>query len=388
MILEKDEEAGLNGEYGEGVQAAYRILLAVGKAMGAQRLIPITSAHISGVNYYNIGDAGLEFLEDMSEKARFSVKTTINPCGAPLAGEFSIKFPDDLVNAQKRIVRAFSKMGAQGSCNCVPFEGENAPGRGEHVSWAESNAVVYGNSVAGIMTNRESGLSALAAAIVGKTPYYGLHIEENRKSKDFVNVTVKLQGGAQFAALGYFIGKRFRDVVGITGIDGASHVELKSLAASIGTYGPMGMFNIVKSGNGIEFSKSELDESMAKISGAEEGDVILIGCPFLSAEEVFQIARSLKGRVMLKRTYLFTYRSSYEEIREKGIYEELKNAGVEVFTDVCPSLSRIPELLGAKSVITDSGKGSFYMNASSRVGIKMMNRDDILSGYSKPIDKK
>jgi len=256
------------------------------------------------------------------------------------------------------------------------------------VSWAESNAVVYGNSVLGIMTNRESGLSALASAIVGKTPYYGLHIEENRKSKDFVNVAVKLHGGAQYAALGYFIGKRFRDVVGITGIVGATHAELKSLAASVGTYGPLGMFNIEMKGNGIEFGKRELEESIAKISDADEGDVIIIGCPFLSEEEIFQFASLLKGRVMLKRTYLFTYRSLHDKIREKGVYEDLKKAGVEVLTDVCPSLSRIPELLGAESVITDSGKASFYMKASSRVGIKMMNREDILSCYSKPVHEK
>ncbi|MDG6928088.1 MAG: aconitase X catalytic domain-containing protein [Nitrososphaerota archaeon] len=383
MILEKDEEKGLNGEYGEGIQSAYRILVAVGKAMGAERMIRITSAHISGVNYHNIGDAGLDFLEDMSRTSRFSVKTTINPCGAPLEGDYGIEFPKDLVDSQLRIVNAFRKMGAQGSCNCVPFEGENAPQRGEHVSWAESNAVVYGNSIAGIMTNRESGLSALAAAVVGKTPYYGLHIEENRKPKEFVNVTIKLDGGPQFAALGYFLGRRFRDVVGISGISGATHTELKALAASVGTYGPMGMFGVVQNGTGVEFGKAELEESLAKISDSADGEAIVLGCPFLSADEVSQFARSLKGRTMVKKTYLFTYRSSFDELKASGYYDDLKRAGVEILPDVCPTLSRIPELLGVRSIITDSGKASFYMKASSKVGIKMMKREDIISAYSK-----
>ncbi|MGC8661086.1 MAG: aconitase X catalytic domain-containing protein [Nitrososphaeria archaeon] len=383
MMLEKDEEMGLQGEYGEGVQSAYRILVAVGKALGAQRMIRITSAHISGVNYHNIGDAGLDFLEDMSRTSRFSVKTTINPCGAPLEGDFSIGFPRDLVDSQRRIISAFRKMGAQGSCNCVPFEGENAPRPGEHVSWAESNAVVYGNSVAGIMTNRESGLSALAAAVVGKTPYYGLHIEENRKPKEFINVTVKLDGGPQFAALGYFLGKKFRDVVGITGISVATHTELKALSASVGTYGPMGMFSLVQAGSGTEFGKAELEESLARISDSDDGEVIVLGCPFLSPGEISEFARLLKGRTMIKKTYLFTYRSSFDELRANGRYDELKRAGVEILPDVCPTLSRIPELLGVRSVITDSGKASFYMKASSKIGIKMMKKEDIISAYSK-----
>lgn len=383
MMLEKDEERGLQGEYGDGVQSAYRILVAVGKALGAERLIRITSAHISGVNYHNIGDSGLDFLEDMSRTSRFSVKTTINPCGAPLEGDFGIGFSKELIDSQRRIVSAFRKMGAQGSCNCVPFEGENAPQPGEHVSWAESNAVVYGNSVAGIMTNRESGLSALAAAVVGKTPYYGLHIEENRKPKEFINVTVKLEGGPHFAALGYFLGKKFRDVVGITGISGATHTELKALSASVGTYGPMGMFSLVQSGSGTEFGKAELEESLARISDSDDGEVIILGCPFLSPAEISELVRSLNGRVMVKKTYLFTYRSSFDEIKTDGRYDELKRAGVEILPDVCPTLSRIPELLGVKSVITDSGKASFYMKASSKVGIKMMKREDIISVYSK-----
>ncbi|MEM3196458.1 MAG: aconitase X catalytic domain-containing protein [Conexivisphaerales archaeon] len=383
MILEKDEEKGLKGEYGEGVQSAYRILVAVGKAMGAERMIRITSAHISGVNYHNIGDAGLDFLEDMSRTSRFSVKTTINPCGAPLEGDFGIKFSKDLVDSQLRIINAFRKMGAQGSCNCVPFEGENIPQQGEHVSWAESNAVVYGNSIAKIMTNRESGLSALAAAIVGKTPFYGLHIEENRKPKEFINVTVKLDGGPEFAALGYFLGKNFKDVVGISGINGATHTELKALSASVGTYGPMGMFCLVQTGSGIEFGKAELEESLASISDSDDGEIIVLGCPFLSSEEISEFAMSLKGRVMIKKTYLFTYKSSFDKLKANGHYEELKRAGIEVLYDVCPSLSRIPELLGVRSIITDSGKASFYMKASSKVRLKMMKRKDIVLAYSK-----
>lgn len=382
MILNSEEQKGLNGEYGEGVQSAYRILSAVGKAFGAERLIGISSAHISGVNYHNIGDAGLELLEDMARSSKFSVKTTINPCGAPLEGEFSIEFSKELVDMQRRIVNAFRKMGAQGSCNCVPYEGENAPARGEHVSWAESNAVVYGNSVVGLMTNRESGLSALASAVVGKTPYYGLHIEENRKPKKFVNVTVKLEGGPHFAALGYFVGKKYTEVVGISGIDDASRLDLKSLSASIGTYGPMGMFSMEK-GDGVEFGKRELEESLAQISNSEDGDVIVFGCPFISFNEIAELAVSLRGRKFIKRAYAFTYRSAYNEASSKGYLDELKNAGMELLPDVCPTLSKIPELLGVKSVITDSGKASFYMRASSKVGIKMMKRDDIVQSYSR-----
>lgn len=151
----------LKGEYGDAQQIAYRILYAIGNGANADRLMDTKTSHISGVNYHNIGDAGLQLLEDMAKTARFVIPTTINPCGVQVSPPIHLNFKQDLYEKQERILAAFAKMGSRGSYTCIPYEYDNVANMGDHVSWAESSAVLYGNSVLGIMTNRESGLSAL-----------------------------------------------------------------------------------------------------------------------------------------------------------------------------------------------------------------------------------
>ncbi len=383
MELNKAEEKILAGEYGEGMRLAMEVLVAVGRAMNATGLIDITSAHISGVNYYNIGDAGLELISDISKTARFSVKTTINPCGPSISSDADILFNKHDVEKQKEIYEAFRRMGAVGGCNCVPYEGTNAAGPGEHVSWAESNAVVFGNSVLGVYTNRESGLSALAAAVVGKTPLYGLHVEENRRPKAFVRLESALKGESEYGALGHYIGKKFKETVGIIGIRRATRLELKTLSASIGTYGSLGMFKLAeipeKGAEVVDISKEELKESLSSISSDVKPDAVFIGCPFTTAEEITDILNSLNGKRPSIPVYIFTYSEAYEDISRKFNIKSLRENNVHLIRDTCPSLSKVPEIIGAKAVLTDSSKASFYLKASSGVRVAVMDRESVIS---------
>ena len=162
MLLTKDEMDALDGKHGDALASAYRILSAIGEATDAERLVPINWAHVSGVNYNTIGDAGLKFIEKFSAGARTAVRTTINPMGYDRFKPGGI--PGAFKEKQARIVSAYERMGVEPSFTCTPYEVFEIPDRGTPVSFAESNAAVFANSMHGLRTNRESALSALASA--------------------------------------------------------------------------------------------------------------------------------------------------------------------------------------------------------------------------------
>ena len=181
MELAREEDRALGGEYGETLATAYRILVAIGQATDAKKLVPIKWAHISGVNYNTIGEEGLRFLERFSASAKFAVKTTINPMGYDRSKPEDI--PSTFQKRQEIIARSYEQMGATPSFTCTPYEVFDLPQKGTSVSFAESNAAVFSNSILGLRTNRESALSALASSVTGKTPLSDLRLEEARIPK-------------------------------------------------------------------------------------------------------------------------------------------------------------------------------------------------------------
>src|SRR5213592_1665557 len=126
---------------------AMQILLALSHISEAERLVPVTSAHVSGASYKMIGDPGLEFLEDFARDARVVVPTTVNPLGTDLAQWQELGVPPEFAERQGRIARAYETMGVRPSFSCTPYLIGFRPGFGEHVAWAESNAVCFANSV-------------------------------------------------------------------------------------------------------------------------------------------------------------------------------------------------------------------------------------------------
>ncbi|HYY71181.1 MAG TPA: aconitase X, partial [Nitrososphaeraceae archaeon] len=175
MQLTADEEKSLDGDQGETVASAYRILLAIGEATDAEKLVPIKWVHISGVNYNTIGDSGVQFLEKFSSNAKVAVKTTINPMG--FDRNKTNRLSENFIKKQKSIVKSYEAMGTLPSFTCIPYEIFDIPEKGSMVSFAESNAAVFSNSTLGLLTNKESSLSALASSVTGKAPLSDLRIE-------------------------------------------------------------------------------------------------------------------------------------------------------------------------------------------------------------------
>src|SRR5467141_3267467 len=220
-----------------------QILVALGELSEARRLVPITSAHVSGASYKMIGDPGLEFLEDFARDARVQVPTTVNPLGTDLAQWKELGISPEFAEKQARIARAYEAMGVRPSFTCTPYLIGVRPGLGEHVAWAESNAVCFANSVLGARTNRDGGPSALAAAIVGATPEYGLHVDGGREPTVIVKVRTKPRG-IDYSLIGLVAGERVGDGLPFfRGFRGAEE-DLKWLGAALASSGACGMFHL------------------------------------------------------------------------------------------------------------------------------------------------
>ena len=210
MRLTKSEEKILAGSMGEIYASAYRVLLAIGQATEAEKLVPIEWAHVSGVNYNTIGDAGVDFLQEVSKEVRFKVRTTINPMGFDRTKPVTLS--KNFLSKQMQIVESYRRMGAIQSFSCTPYEIFNLPKRGTPVSFAESSTAVFSNSFLGLMTNKESALSALASAITGKSPYSDLRIEESRSPRVAVKHSgVAINSETDYGLLGYIAGKIAKD---------------------------------------------------------------------------------------------------------------------------------------------------------------------------------
>ena len=210
MHLTKEEERMLSGEEGYAVRKSMEILITLGDIYGAEGLITVGSVQVAGVSYHNLGDAGLEFLNELAKDGRVKVLTTLNPAGMDLENWRRLGISEEFAKKQNLVIAAFEKMGILVSCTCAPYLIGNLPRYGEHIAWSESSAVTFANSIIGAKTNREGGPSALAAAFVGKTPCYGLHLNENRTPDLRVHVNASLAKFSDWGALGYSASGRGR----------------------------------------------------------------------------------------------------------------------------------------------------------------------------------
>ncbi|MDI6723776.1 MAG: aconitase X catalytic domain-containing protein, partial [Methanobacterium sp.] len=299
MYLTPEEEKMEAGEYGAAVQKSMEILIALGEIYNAERLVDITSAQIAGVSYKTIGDAGLEFLEDMAKDARVIVPSTLNPAGVDLERR-DLGFSKEFTDRQLKIIEAYRKMDITTTCTCTPYLVGNVPVKGDHVAWSESSAVAYVNSVIGAKTNREGGPGALSAAICGKTAEYGFHLDENRKANLIVEVEDEIKG-ADYGAIGYLVGKAVGDGVPYFKFQNRSSInDLKSLGAALASSGAVALYHVehltpeykealqgleVSDLEKISIDRADINETREKLSTASgKPDLICLGCPHSSIE--------------------------------------------------------------------------------------------------------
>ena len=372
MELTPQEQAMLDGKEGYAVRKSMEILVALGEIFGAKRLIDVSSVQVAGVSYHNLGDAGLEFLNSLAADGKVKVLTTLNPAGMDLENWQQLGITPDFAEKQNQVIDAFERMGILVSCTCTPYLIGNLPLYGEHVAWSESSAVTFANSVLGARTNREGGPSALAAAFVGKTPCYGLHLDENRIPDIHVQVNAQLTKLSDWGALGYAIGKKAENKIPyITGIKKAELDELKSFCASVVTYGAKPLFYIkgitpgaelqTQPANTVTIEEADIKNAYDNINDdVSDIDFVCVGCPHCSIKEIQEIAELIRGKKVKDGVELWiaASRTAKQLSDKRGYTAIIEAAGGKFACDTCMAVAPLKGRF--KALATTSAKGCFY----------------------------
>lgn len=384
MWLTREQEALLRGDYGLAVAKAMEIIVKVGEALGATRLVEVKHAHVSGVSYSNIGEYGLEFIRDffaMGGRAR--VYTTINPGCLDYSG-YSTIISSVYAEKQRHIDGYLVGMGFKPVFTCIPYY-HRAPIAGEHLAWGESSAVIFANSIYGAMTNREGGPIALAAALTGYTYYAGMHEKSNRVARIQVNIPV-IKEGKSYGPAGLWIGENIKDVPLLKFAGKPSLWDIKILLASMAAAGSHALAVIPgvtpEDSSSVEIEdKVWIEESdLEKYEGDQPapGDQVLayIGCPHLHLWEVrlieelvSKMGRPRRGKILV--TIPFEYSQKYPQLIQRLIAH-----GVDVAAGTCPVVSKLAERFDI--VVTNSGKAAFYLGKMHGLKVSIRNLSEVV----------
>jgi len=386
MELTKEEQAALNGEMGESLKTAYRILVATGEATNAEKLVPIQWVHLSGVNYNTIGDSGEEFLSMLSNDAKVKVKTTLNPMGFDIDNVSKYNLDQNFIEKQQSIRDSYIRMGVDPTFSCTPYEIYDLPEKNTQVSFAESNAAIYANSLGNLKTNKESAFSALASALTGKSPYSDLR-KENTESSTTIRMKLENPNEMDFGLLGFFAGKVAETSVSISGVAKPEKRSCKSLCAGMGTSGTCAKFDFVDEENNdsekVDFGKEEMNNIFDELNTTESGDVITLGSPQLGLDELSDLSSMLKGRAFTKSCMIFCPRAIQNQARKLGYTNEIEKAGGEILSDCCTCLTPLINKDETDAVTTNSVKAAYYLKNSTGVDVNLKSLSKIVEENTK-----
>jgi len=388
MELTRNEQAMFDGEQSEAARQSMEILVALGKIYGAKNMVPVSSVQVAGVSYKTIGDAGLEYLQGLAQNgAKAKVPTFLNPAGMDRRQWQRLGIPEEFAKKQIAVLDAYEAMGITMSCTCTPYLIGTRPKLGEHIAWSESSAVSFANSVLGARTNREGGPSALAAAVCGVTPNYGLHLDKNRISTMTVKVETELKRSADFGALGAFVGEaakgRHPSFVGVTK---ANEDKLKALGASMAASGSTALFYIQgitpefvvsDSPEKISFTSHDLAVTREKLGTADKPELVSIGCPHASLEEIHDVAEFVKGKRLACQLWVCTAQQTKEKADAAGYTGTIEAAGGRVVADTCMIVCPIEDI-GFKTTGANSGKAAKYLPGFCKQKVSYGDLEELL----------
>lgn len=372
--LKDDEQAMLDGQYGTGAQIAMKIQVAIGDAYDAPHMVPVTRTHVALSNQ----EADLWFAEKLvAGGAHCRVRPTVNPSfnWRQLKKVTTIRPEDEAI--VKRTHRAYTDIGAIMTYDCTPYLERNVPRYREVISFSESSATPFVNSVYGARSNRESAQSALCAAITGVTPLYGYLLEENRRGQVLVDVQADMSDDFAYQMLGYFTPRLtgFRIPV-FEGLHQPSKEALMNLGAELNTGGNVAMYHIVgftpeaatreEAFQGhddyetVTVTQADLD-AMRKELTAPDGaiDFALFGCPHLTIDQITTIAEMVRGRDLAVPLFAMTSALTFDLAREMGYLDQIEAAGGHIFSNTCMD-QPCWEFLYGKRGVTESPKCAYY----------------------------
>lgn len=406
MRLTPEQEHILEGKQGKTRQKAIRLLIDLGKAAKANRLVPVTSAHVSGVSPLTGGDGLIKFLEDLvsDNDGTAVVETSLNSAGCDRNRFEEMDIPvKDYIEKQQMILDAYEKLGIELSLSCTPYDSILEKG---NASWAESNAVCFANSYSELRTNRESGLSALATSLSGYTPEYGLLLDENRIPNIKINVLCELSEPVDYSILGDWIGKQidpklkleFGPIPHIYGIKEFDFESKKALTAASANYGSALLFVDSFTRNPdkanyqaeIDFNYEDLQKRYNELAPKTKVDLVTIGCPQASIEEIERTAELVAGKeIPEKRLWVFTSAINFDKAKKEGYVETIESAGGMVLRETCPEVVHYNHDK-VKHILTNSMKAEHYLKSGlnsistsvSRLSecIKFAENKDLVTG--------
>ena len=406
MILTPEQENILEGKQGKTKQKAIRLLIDLGKAAKANRLVPVTSAHVSGVSPLTGGDGLIKFLEDLVSDSDGTavVETSLNSAGCDRNRFEEMDIPvKDYVEKQQMILDSYEKLGIELSLSCTPYDNILEKG---NASWAESNAVCFANSYSELRTNRESGLSALATSLSGYTPEYGLLLDENRVPNIKINVLCELNEPVDYSILGDWIGKQidpkwkleFGPIPHIHGIKEFDLESKKALTAASANYGSALLFvdsftrdpDKTNYQAEIDFDYQDLQKRYSELAPKTKVDLVTIGCPQASIEEIERTAELVDGKkIPEKRLWVFTSAINFDKAKKEGYVDIIESAGGMVLRETCPEVVHYNHDK-VKHILTNSMKAEHYLKSGlnsintsvSRLSecIKFAENKDLVTG--------
>lgn len=408
LRLTDEEQAMLAGDEGAGLALAMRVVVALAGVRGATSLVPVTGAHIDSCLYH--GRAGLDFARRLVElDARVRVPTTLNVGSLDLLHPAMVlrrtEDEQEVAAEGQALMDAYVALGARPTWTCAPYQVDARPGLGEHVAWAESNAIAFANSVLGARTDRYGDFLDICAAITGRAPHAGLHLTDNRRGGIVFDCRGldhrTLECDLAYPLLGYFVGLRCGTGVNpvLLGLPaGTSEDRLKSLGAAAASSGGVALFHVV----GVTPEAPTLEEVVSdgpaetvRVTGADlhaareelstargtRLDAVSLGTPHASLDEIAALAKGLEGGPALDPRiafYLSTGRSVLEQAHAAGHVEVLEQAGVRIVVDTCTYVTSILDP-GTRVVMTTSGKWAHYAPANLGVDVVLASLDECLA---------
>ena len=369
----------LNGGRGEAAAAAMRIIVRMAKLQGAEALMDISRVHVDGCIY--TGPGSLAFAEKLRDLGgRVAVPTTLNAISVDHRQWRSLSVDPAFGEPAAALADAYVAMGAEQTFTCAPYLLDRVPQFGEQIAWAESNAVVFANSVIGARTNKYPDFLDICIALTGRAPRSGPHLAELRMPELRFDVTdIEAADDALYPLLGYCIGARSPSQIPIVhGLEqlAPSIDDLKAFGAAFATVSAAPMFHIAgitpEAGNGLagdlpamRIGRAELAKSWRELDAGEGTDVDLVsfGNPHFSHREIAALADRLEGRKKNANVAVIVTcgRAEYQRAADSGTVARLDTFGVRFLTDICWCMITEPIIPPqARTIMTNSGKYAHY----------------------------
>ena len=395
LELEPGDRAVLEGERGEGAALAMRLVVKMAEVARAPRLRDITQAHIDSCLYH--GQAGLDFADRLlAGGATVSVPATLNVSSLDLLNPELVLLDDDTRDRAKGLMDAYVALGCRPTWTCAPYQLPNRPAFGEQVAWAESNAIVFANSVLGARTNRYGDFIDICAAITGRVPDSGLHTDDGRRATLLVGLDgvseELLETEVLYPVLGHLLGRLAgNEVAAIEGLPSdTSEDRLKALGAAAASSGSVALFHAIGAtpeaptresvgadgAREIVVTLADLRAARDELSpvpdGAEIG-AVSVGTPHASESELQRLADLVRNERLRVPFYVNTGRGQLAAVG--SVADDLADAGVTIVTDTCTYIT--PVMRGVTGpVMTDSGKWAWYTPSNLEFAVALGSLDE------------